>query len=83
MTKRPSRVRKGTEQGNWDNAEDGENGGKVCPTCGKEVNSKPGEKNKDWDNDHNPPWRDRNLSGKDRKLSPDRVRFQAMDFDIL
>lgn len=67
VTKRPSRVRKGTEQGNWDNAEDGESGGKVCPTCGKDVISKPGEKNKDWDNDHNPPWRDRDLSGKDRK----------------
>ena len=67
VTKRPSRVRKGTEQANWDNAADGENGGKVCPTCGGEVNSKPGEKNKDWDNDHNPPWRDRDLSGKDRK----------------
>ena len=67
VTKRPSRVRKGTEQSNWDNAEDGENGSKLCPTCGGEVNSKPGEKNKDWDNDHNPPWRDRDLSGKDRK----------------
>lgn len=67
VTRRPSRVRTGTEQGNWENAENGETGGKTCPTCGKEVSSKPGERNKDWDNDHNPPWRDRDLSGKDRK----------------
>jgi len=32
-----------------------------------EVKSRPGEKNKDWDNDHNLPWRDRDLTGKDRK----------------
>lgn len=50
-----------------ENAGDGESGGKLCPTCGNEVKSKPGEKNKDWDNDHSPPWRDRELSGKDRK----------------
>ena len=66
-TKRPSRVRKGTEQANWNNAEDGENGGKKCPTCDKEVNSQPGTKYKDWDNDHNPAWRDRDLTGKERK----------------
>ncbi|HVZ45441.1 MAG TPA: RHS repeat-associated core domain-containing protein [Ramlibacter sp.] len=67
VTKRPSRVRKGTEQANWDNAQDGENGSKLCPTCGREVSSQPGEKSKDWDNDHIPPWRDRDLAGKDRK----------------
>jgi len=67
VTKRPSRVRKGTEQANWDNAESGESGGKLCPTCGKEVQSRPGERNKEWDNDHTPPWRDRDLTGKDRK----------------
>jgi hypothetical protein len=31
------------------------------------VQSKPGEKGKDWDNDHVVPWRDRDLTGKDRK----------------
>lgn len=67
VTKRPSRVRKGTEKSNWDNAEDGEGGGKKCSTCGDEVNSPPGSKNKDWDNDHIPPWRSRDLTGKDRK----------------
>jgi len=67
VTKRPGRVRKGTEEKNWENAENGPDGGKVCPTCGDEVKSKPGEKNKDWDNDHNPPWRNRDLTGKDRK----------------
>jgi RHS repeat-associated protein len=67
VTKRPSRVRKGTEQANWENAEDGENGGKICSTCEKEVVSKPGEKGKDWDNDHHPAWRFRDLLGKNRK----------------
>ncbi|UUZ47711.1 RHS repeat-associated core domain-containing protein [Massilia sp. B-10] len=67
VTKRPSRVRKGTEQSNWDNAEDGPNGGKNCPTCDKEVQSQPGTKYKDWDNDHTEPWRERDLTGKDRK----------------
>jgi hypothetical protein len=67
VTKRPSRVRKGTEQANWDNAEDGAKGGKLCPTCAKELKSKPGDKNKDWDSDHVAPWRDRDLTGKDRK----------------
>jgi len=64
---RPSRVRKGTEQGNWDNAQDGPSGGKKCPTCEGEVQSRPGEKGKDWDNDHDPPWRKRDLTGKDRQ----------------
>jgi hypothetical protein len=67
VTKRPSRVRKGTEKANWDNAADGEAGGKICPDCGDEVNSLPGTKNKDWDNDHIPPWRSRDLTGRDRK----------------
>lgn len=66
-TKRPSRVRKSTEQGNWDQAQDGESGGKVCPTCDKEVQSRPREKNKDWDNDHDPKWKDRDKYGKTRK----------------
>ena len=69
--KRPSRVRKGTEQQNWGNAPDGPNGGKNCPTCDKEVMDPPGTKNKDWDNDHNPKWKDRDQSGKDRK-GPER-----------
>ena len=67
VTKRPSRVRKGTEQANWDNAEDGQTGGKICSTCDNEVHSKPGEKYKDWDNDHDPAWRNRDLTGKTRK----------------
>ncbi|AKU20484.1 NBR1-Ig-like domain-containing protein [Massilia sp. NR 4-1] len=67
VTKRPSRVRKGTERSNWDNAENGTNGGKKCPTCDKEVNSPPNSKNKDWDNDHDPKWSERDLKGMDRK----------------
>jgi len=67
VTARPSRVRQGTEQGNWDNAADGENGGKLCPTCGIEVRSLPRTTFKDWDNDHVPAWRSRDLTGLDRK----------------
>jgi RHS repeat-associated protein len=65
-TKRPSRVRKGTEQDNWDKAKDGPTGGKICPTCGKEVRSPPKTSNKDWQNDHDPKWKDRDLTGKAR-----------------
>jgi RHS repeat-associated protein len=66
VTKRPSRVRRGTERENWDNAENGPTGGKNCPTCGKEVTSPPNTTHKDWQNDHDPKWKDRDLSGKSR-----------------
>jgi hypothetical protein len=52
---RPS-FRKGTIRDAWDNAEDGPNGGKLCPTCGDEVNVEPGAGPRDWDIDHQPPW---------------------------
>jgi HNH/ENDO VII superfamily nuclease with conserved GHE residues len=66
-TDRPSGFRKGTVQGAWDNAEDGQNGAKVCPTCGGEVKVAPGGGPRDWDVDHQPKWGDRDLSGLDRK----------------
>ncbi len=52
--------RKGTVHEAWDNAEPGPNGGKLCPTCKKEVKVKPfsGDK-RDWDIDHNPSWTNR------------------------
>jgi hypothetical protein len=45
---------------------------KACPTCTKDVSGNPhkGEKRNGadgWDVDHQPKWKDRDLSGKDRK----------------
>lgn len=57
----------------WDNAADGNKPDtKACPTCGKDVsgNSHKGEKRNGsdgWDVDHQPPWSQRDLSGKNRK----------------
>lgn len=48
-------------------AEDGPNGGKVCPDCGEEVNVAPGQGPRDWDVDHQPKWGDRDPSGLDRR----------------
>ena len=52
--------RKSTVKDAWDRATDGQTGGKMCPTCGKEVKVKPftGEK-RDWDIDHVPAWTNR------------------------
>jgi hypothetical protein len=51
------KFRKATEQGAWDNAADGPNGGKLCPTCGGEVLTPPGAGTRaaprDWDVSHN------------------------------
>jgi len=70
-TKRPSGFRKGTVQEAWDNATESPSGGKSCPTCKKEVTTPPGqgtrEKPRDWDVDHQPPWKGRDLSGKTRQ----------------
>jgi len=66
VTKRPTRARKKTLQDAWDDAEDGEAGGKLCPDCGDEVNVPPGEGSRDWDLDHEPKWKDRDLEGLDR-----------------
>ncbi|WP_370529808.1 GH-E family nuclease [Alkalihalobacillus sp. AL-G] len=69
MTNRGS-FRKNTVQDAWDNAEPGPNGGKLCPTCKKEVKVEPfsGEK-RDWHIDHTPAWTSRefpaNVTRKD------------------
>jgi RHS repeat-associated protein len=65
--RRPSKFRKGTVEDAWDNAADGANGGKLCPTCSKEVNVKPGDGPRDWDIDHQPPWSQRDQTGKSRQ----------------
>ncbi|MDX3775728.1 RHS repeat-associated core domain-containing protein [Chromatiaceae bacterium AAb-1] len=68
VTKRPSGFRKKTVQNAWDNAVDGsKSGSKACPTCGKDVDVAPGMGRRDWDVDHQPKWKDRELKGMDRK----------------
>jgi hypothetical protein len=59
---RPSKFRKSTLDGAWEGAEDGSNGGKLCPTCGEEVYGKPGSGPRDWHADHILAWIKRNLS---------------------
>ena len=68
VTNRPSSFRKKTVQDSWDNAADGSKSGtKACPTCGKDVEVAPGQGRRDWDVDHQPKWKDRDLGGMDRK----------------
>ncbi|WP_459782277.1 RHS repeat-associated core domain-containing protein [Photobacterium sp. R1] len=73
VTKRPGSFRKQTLKDSWDNAAGGSTSGtKRCPTCGKDVKGDPykGEKRNGpdgWDNDHQPKWKDRDLTGMDRK----------------
>jgi hypothetical protein len=71
VKKRPSGFRKKTVQDAWDNAAEGASGGKKCPTCQTEVSTPPEkgtrEQPRDWDVDHQPPWKQRELSGKTRQ----------------
>ncbi|KAF1684717.1 hypothetical protein B1992_14535 [Pseudoxanthomonas broegbernensis] len=68
VTRRPSGFRKKTVQDSWDNAADGSKSGtKSCPTCRKDVEVAPGQGHRDWDIDHQPKWKDRDLSGMERK----------------
>lgn len=68
VAKRPSGFRKQTVQDAWDDAAPGANPStKACPTCGKNVEVAPGQGRRDWDVDHQPKWKDRNLKGLDRK----------------
>jgi HNH/ENDO VII superfamily nuclease with conserved GHE residues len=68
---RPGGFRKGTVKRAWDSADNSPAGGKLCPTCQKEVAVPPGHGTKqsprDWDIDHQPPWSKREQVGKDRK----------------
>ena len=53
----------------WDDAAPGPNGGKLCPTCGKEVDVVPGTGKRDWDIDHMLKWGLEKLRGEYQKLS--------------
>jgi len=64
LTSRSS-FRNQTTQDAWDNAEDGPNGGKLCPSCQTEVTAAPKSGTpKDWDNSHKPSWSNRTFDPK-------------------
>ncbi|WP_437495066.1 GH-E family nuclease [Sorangium sp. So ce1014] len=71
VAKRPGSFRKGTVQDAWDSAAEGPSGGRLCPTCSKEVKVPPGKRTReaprDWDVDHQPPWSTRDQAGRTRK----------------
>jgi filamentous hemagglutinin len=68
ITKRPKGFRKKTVQDAWKDADPGTKpASKACPTCKKDVEVAPGQGPRDWDLDHQPPWSQRDLSGKTRK----------------
>ena len=60
-------------KGSWDNAADGsKTGSKQCHDCKKDVFGDPHNNEKrngpdGWGNDHQPKWKDRDLSGMNRK----------------
>ncbi|WP_371862253.1 GH-E family nuclease [Acetobacter indonesiensis] len=57
-------------QNTWDNAEDGPNGGKLCPTCGVTVKNAPNSgKSRDWDVSHNPSWSNRSFNSNTTRQS--------------
>ncbi|AXO87791.1 hypothetical protein DZC75_07105 [Pseudomonas parafulva] len=67
VTKRPSGFKKQTVKDSLDNAATGSTPEtKACPTCGRDVTVAPGQGRRDWDVDHQPPWSQRDLSGKTR-----------------
>ncbi|WP_335872617.1 DNRLRE domain-containing protein [Bacillus sp. 2205SS5-2] len=60
--------RKSTVHNAWDNAKDGPKGGKLCPTCEKEIFVPPfSGKKRDWDVDHTPAWTNRTFLNPTRK----------------
>ncbi|MDQ0418972.1 RHS repeat-associated protein, partial [Croceifilum oryzae] len=55
--------RKDTVKKAWEGAEVGPNGGRLCPSCGKEVMVPPfSGKSRDWDISHMPSWTNRRFS---------------------
>jgi RHS repeat-associated protein len=48
--------RVGTVRGAWEDAEIGPTGGRLCPTCDREVLVEPGTGPRDWDINHGKPW---------------------------
>ncbi|MDR1063951.1 MAG: hypothetical protein LBL48_08500 [Azoarcus sp.] len=71
ITKRPSSLRKKTVKDAWKEAKDGPTGGKLCPTCKKEVNVAPGKGDRDWDVDHQPPWSTRSKGSTRQEVLDD------------
>jgi RHS repeat-associated protein len=68
-----SSFRLGTLRKNWENASPGPTGGRLCPTCGKEVNVPPNSGlPRDWDVSHNPSW-------TNRTFPPDASRQDVID----
>ena len=73
VTSRPGPFRRGTLQDAWDEAPVGPNGGRVCPTCGIEVEVPPNSGTpRDWDGSHNPSW-------TNREFPPDVTRQEVLD----
>jgi hypothetical protein len=76
------KFRKATEQDSWEGAEEGPNGGRLCPSCGKEVMDAPGSVRgvdeagrtipRDWDISHNPSW-------TNREFDPNSTRKEVLD----
>ncbi len=74
LTSRSS-LREGTVQAAWDNAPEGPNGGRLCPTCSREVHGNPGAgeaRGGQWDVHHDPHW-------TERQFSPNASRQQVID----
>ena len=67
-----SKFRAETLEDCWDDAVDGPNGGKLCPTCGVEVFAEPGMRPRDWDVSHLPSW-------TNRKFAPTVTRAKVID----
>jgi RHS repeat-associated protein len=68
-----SKLRKSTKQKAWDNATDHQDGGKACPTCGKQVDVDPNSgQARDWDVNHDPKW-------SEREFAPDATRQDVID----
>jgi hypothetical protein len=73
VTSRPGSFRQGTLQNAWDEAPVGQNGGRVCTSCGTEVQVPPNSGvPRDWDASHNPSW-------SNREFPADVTRPQVLD----
>ena len=73
VTSRPGSFRQGTLQSAWDEAPVGANGGRVCTSCGAEMEVPPNSGiPRDWDASHNPSW-------SNREFPADVTRPQVLD----
>ena len=65
--------RRATVDRNWEGAEPGPTGGRLCPTCKAEVRVAPRSgQPRDWDINHDPPW-------TKREFSPNVTRKEVLD----